>query len=184
MIRTAKGRGSAHLRAGELGFLTIASLRGGDDRRTFFPTSPSLKKNPAPRSSSEISPPSTSISLPIPASTIFFIVSVAVPRSCTTQMVALRILVMMPLSAVSNMQSAAEPQVTFAELRAPITESVCRRARPHLSMTRFKIQFRRSVGPSTGKSRMVRINVRKGIRTLGDVHWSVLAFLVHREQDV
>lgn len=61
-------------------------------RRTFFPTSASLKKNPAPRSSGATASASTTMSLPTPARTIFFIASVATPLSRRTRIVAFRIL--------------------------------------------------------------------------------------------
>lgn len=67
--------------------------RSSCHKRTFFPTSSSLKKKPAPRSSSATSSPSTITSFPIPANTIFLIASVATPRRRTTRIVALLILV-------------------------------------------------------------------------------------------
>ncbi len=59
---------------------------------TLLPTSESWKKNPAPRSSSDTFSSSMMINLPIPARTIFLIVSVAVPLRFTTRIVAFRIL--------------------------------------------------------------------------------------------
>jgi len=59
---------------------------------TFCPTSSSLKKNPAPRSSSLTISSSTITNFPIPAKTIFFIASVATPRRFTTRMAAFLIL--------------------------------------------------------------------------------------------
>lgn len=62
------------------------------ERLTFFPTSLSRKKKPAPKSSSCTFSESIMMSLPIPARTIFLISSVATPRKLMTQMQAFRIL--------------------------------------------------------------------------------------------
>ena len=101
-----------------------------DGNLTFLPTSSSRKKNPAPRSSSATSASSTTMSLPIPARTIFLIVSVAVPRSVKTAMVALR---MLPY-CVSARLSDKDYQVlrTAAALPNPRVGSGDHTVHPHL----------------------------------------------------
>lgn len=103
---------------------------------TFFPTSSSLKKNPAPRSSAETSWSSTMINFPIPAKTMFLIASVATPLRRTTSIVAFRILtrwwVWYYALFWSRYATLEGLVLTFVELPVPIVESGDHTTLPHL----------------------------------------------------
>lgn len=108
---------------------------------TFFPTSSSRKKNPAPRSSGETVSGSATTNLPIPAKTMFLIVSVAVPFSVMIRIAAFRILCRCTkapqLSDEVGIYAWNERGLlTFVELLVPIDGFDDHKPQLHLCLTR------------------------------------------------